>query len=163
MGLDMYLRKKIYVGANYEHRKITGTVELASDNKPLPINFNRISEISEAVGYWRKANQIHKWFVDNVQGGEDDCKEYSVYTSQLKTLFDTVQRVLDSRGTGFEMEVAERELPPQEGFFFGEAEVNEWYWKDLEYTKEILTGIFQEIEEDEKTGAWIDYTYQASW
>lgn len=163
MGLDMYLRKKIYVGANYEHNKVTGTVELASDNKPLPINFNRISEISEAVGYWRKANQIHKWFVDNVQGGEDDWKEYVVGKEQLEMLLNTVQRVLNARGTAFEQELIENELPPFDGFFFGDTSINEWYWKDLEDTKTLLEGVFAEIKQDKASGAWIDYTYQASW
>lgn len=163
MGLDMYLRKKIFVGANYEHRKITGTVELASDGKNLPIRFNRISEISEAVGYWRKANQIHHWFVENVQEGEDDCKEYIVYESHFKTLLDTVQRVLDAKGTDFEKEVASKELPPSEGFFFGSSDIDEWYWQDLEDTKKIITSVLQEIEQDKASGAWADYYYQASW
>lgn len=34
--------------------------------------------ISEQVAYWRKANQIHRWFVNIVQGGEDDCNPYEV-------------------------------------------------------------------------------------
>ena len=25
------------------------------------------------IASWRKANAIHKWFVDNVQDGVDDC------------------------------------------------------------------------------------------
>ena len=53
MGLDMYL--------------IRGTWE----------------DDHEEVGYWRKANQIHKWFVDNVQDGVDDCGEYKVTKEQL--------------------------------------------------------------------------------
>lgn len=163
MGLDMYLRKKIFVGANYTHRGITGTVELSSEGKSLPIRFDRISEISEYVGYWRKANQIHHWFVENVQEGEDDCKEYVVYEYKFKELLDTVQRVLDARGTDFEKEVASSNLPTEEGFFFGSTEIDEWYWQDLEDTKKLITSVLQEIEEDKESGAWIDYYYQSSW
>lgn len=163
MGLDMYLRKKIFVGANYTHRKITGTIELSSEGKSLPIRFDRVSEITETIYSWRKSNQIHHWFVENVQEGEDDCKEYIVYESKFKELLDTVERVLDARGTEFEEEVALRELPPQEGCFFGSYEIDDWYWRDLEDTKKILTEVLQEIEQDKESGAWIDYTYQSSW
>lgn len=31
--------------------------------------------IWKEIGYWRKANHIHKWFVDCVQDGEDDCEK----------------------------------------------------------------------------------------
>jgi hypothetical protein len=55
MGLDMYLTKKTYVGAEYEHRKVTGEVKILVDGVELPIKFNRISEISERVGYWEKS------------------------------------------------------------------------------------------------------------
>ena len=38
------------------------------------------------VCYWRKANQIHKWFVDHVQNGVDDCGEYKVTEEQIDEL-----------------------------------------------------------------------------
>ena len=47
------------------------------------------------VAYWRKANAIHKWFVDNVQKGKDDCKEYRVTRRNLLDLCDLVSDVLD--------------------------------------------------------------------
>ena len=78
MGLDMYLTKETYIGANYEFNEIGGTLELTREGSPIPIKLNRVVSISERIGYWRKANQIHNWFVENVQGGEDDCKKYYV-------------------------------------------------------------------------------------
>ena len=61
MGLDMYLYKKTYIGANYDHRKVKGEINLTygDNNNPFKINIDRVSEISEQVAYWRKANQIH--------------------------------------------------------------------------------------------------------
>lgn len=50
----------------------------------------------EDVGYWRKANQIHNWFVQNVQDGEDDCGIYEVTQSKLIELRDTCQKVIDT-------------------------------------------------------------------
>lgn len=45
----------------------------------------------------RKANQIHKWFVENVQDGIDDCKYHNEVTKEiLEELLDICQRVLNS-------------------------------------------------------------------
>lgn len=77
MGLDMFLIKS---------KKVKG------------LSFDKIFEDGdfEDVGYWRKANQIHNWFVQNVQGGEDDCKFYEVSQSKLIELRDTCQKVIDT-------------------------------------------------------------------
>ena len=94
MGLDMYLTKRTYV-QNWDHmgpdevHKITIKGPKAKSIKP-----ERITEIVEQVGYWRKANQIHAWFVKNVQGGEDDCRPYPVSLRQLQELLEVCRRVL---------------------------------------------------------------------
>lgn len=36
--------------------------------------------------YWRKANAIHAFFVDNAQGGQDDCKLHPVKRETLVAL-----------------------------------------------------------------------------
>lgn len=68
MGLDMYLTKRIWVGSDERAKAtITGVEGVKAD---------RVKFIMEDAGYWRKANAIHRWFVDNVQHGDDDCREY---------------------------------------------------------------------------------------
>ena len=62
MGLDMYLTREAYIGAEFSHRQIDGTIFITKEGARVPINFNQISEIIESVAYWRKANAIHKWF-----------------------------------------------------------------------------------------------------
>ena len=94
MGLDMYLIRKKYVGAKYKHNNVTGVIDIRTNGKTIPIDFKKVSYIEEEVGYWRKANAIHNWFVENVQDGEDDCREYSVSVEQLQELLDTCKRVL---------------------------------------------------------------------
>lgn len=164
MGLDMYLTKRIYIGAEYEHQKVEGKIDITIKGQPVNINFNRVQTIVEKVGYWRKANQIHNWFVQNVQDGEDDCKEYSVTRDQFQSLLDDVNTVLNAKGTPEEEGAIEDLLPPTEGFFFGSTETDEWYWRDLEDTKKLITEILSEIEEDEKNSQmWVDYYYQSSW
>ena len=96
MGLDMYLMKKTYVGGNYEHNHISGNIALLRDNTLIPIDIKRTVYIEEEVGYWRKANAIHNWFVSNVQDGKDDCHEYYVSQEAMKELLHDCQKVLDS-------------------------------------------------------------------
>ena len=164
MGLDMYLTKKIYVGAKYEHRDVTGEIDIKLKGTPLNINFNRVSEICEEVGYWRKANQIHQWFVTNVQDGVDDCKPYYVVEEDFKQLLADINTVLEVKGYPNEQAIINATLPPTDGFFFGGTDVDEFYWSDLERTKEIITEVLQEIQQDrENGGMWVSYYYQSSW
>ena len=43
MGLDMFLYAKVYVGEEYEHRKVTGTVEVFADGKKIDCEIGRAS------------------------------------------------------------------------------------------------------------------------
>jgi hypothetical protein len=149
MGLDMYLTKKTYVGAHYEHRKVTGDLFIKVEDRVLPIKFNRISEIIEQVGYWRKVNAIHKWFVDNVQKGVDDCDEYEVSYEKLLELKALCKKALETKDPSI--------LPPQDGFFFGGTDINEWYWGRLQETIDIIDSL------DGEQSAYDTYVYRSSW
>lgn len=45
------------------------------------------------VAYWRKSNMIHKWFVENVQEGDDDCGYYEVSKEKLLELIHKCENV----------------------------------------------------------------------
>ena len=145
MGLDMYLSKKTFIGANYDHRKVSGKIEIKINGEPVDIDFKKVTEIVESVGYWRKANQIHNWFVENVQDGNDDCEEYYVSYEQLMELKNLCKEVLKTKDTDL--------LPPTSGFFFGSTDTDEYYFQDLRDTVKILDNI-------KKSDG---YHYQASW
>lgn len=165
MGLDMYLTKRTYIGAEYEHREVEGKIDITIKGQPVNINFNRVQTIVEKVGYWRKANQIHNWFVQNVQGGEDDGREHSVSREQFQSLLDDIKTVLNAKGTPEEEGAIEDLLPPTSGFFFGSTEIDEWYWSDLEDTKHLIEKLLLEMDDDDEKNEhlWIDYYYEASW
>jgi len=150
MGLDMYLSKKIYIGAHYEHNKVTGEITIKKNGELVKINLNKVSEVTERVGYWRKANHIHSWFVKNVQNGEDDCKEYTVEKEQLGELLDLCTLVLKDHS------LASQLLPTEEGFFFGSTDYDEYYYSDLADTVKILTEVLKDQD-------YCEYTYQSSW
>jgi len=144
MGLDMYLTAKRYI---WSHRKEDQKIKVVGAN--IPKGFE-LKEISVRAAYWRKENAIHKWFVENVQENEDDCKEYFVEVSKLKELLALVTAALKNKDSG--------ELPTQEGFFFGGTDYDEWYWEGLKGTKEILTKILKEFNEKD----W-EFYYRSSW
>lgn len=157
MGLDMYLSRRKYIGANYEHRNIHGEIKIFQGEKEIPIDFNKVSEIREAVGYWRKANQIHSWFVENVQDGEDDCGSYLVEADKLRELLDLCKRVKEDPSKADEL------LPTQEGFFFGDTDYDEYYYQDIDDTIELLEELLEEDKKLKEKGLWVDYEYSSSW
>ena len=184
MGLDMYLEKRNYV-KNWSHMKPDELHKVTIEKggkKVTEIKEKRISYIVEELAYWRKANMIHNWFVQNVQNGEDNCKSYYCDYDNLKELRDICRAVLEKMEvvttkkefddyTGGEctkkeidfrqilnIEDIEKELPTASGFFFGGTEYDEWYIRDLEETDEVLTKLL--AEEGAKSG---DYYYHSSW
>lgn len=154
MGLDQYLYKKTYIGANYDHREVKAKVEIEIEGKKVNVNPKRLSYIVEQVGYWRKANQIHRWFVENIQKGKDDCGEYYVSVEQLKELMFLCKSVRDIK------EMKSALLPTQDGFFFGSTDYDGYYEHDINSTIEIIEQI---LIEEENSEAPSDYYYQSSW
>ena len=98
MGLDMYAVRRNYV-STWENQppEERYEVQVARGGEPVrEILPERISAIEEEVMYWRKANHIHQWFVDNVQDGNDDCGRYCVSPEQLQALLETCEQVIEA-------------------------------------------------------------------
>jgi hypothetical protein len=150
MGLDMYLTREHFVGGQYDHLEATGGVDIRTADGPLVLDAKKVSSIVEQVGYWRKANQIHKWFVDKVQDGKDECQRSYVSRDQLKELRDLCAESLKHKDSG--------KLPTQSGFFFGSTEIDDYYWEDLKYTLDLLKGLDLDSQDYR-----VSYYYQASW
>lgn len=106
------------------------------------------------VGYWRKANAIHKWFVDRVQEGKDDCQFTFVTADDLRGLLGTVKTALGKKS----LAVAGRLLPTQGGFFFGSTAYDDDYRADLENTVKILETVLAETDWERQV-----VIYHASW
>lgn len=171
MGLDMYLTADVYVGAKY-HKVRTRNIVVSNRHKAEFRNGGKddfkdvnvfptsnISSISYDVGYWRKSNWVHKWFVDNVQGGEDNCERYCVEDEKLEELKNLCSKLLENK----DEQEALKLLPPQGGFFFGATDTSKqefwkWYWLDLKETVEQLD---RALEFGKKFYA--TFYYQSSW
>lgn len=159
MGLDMYLYKQIK----------------GEENK------------TAVVAYWRKANQVHNWFVTNVQNGVDNCEPHPVTEQDIVKLLNICNQILEldinyeeqmtEIGVSFKdgkrepimdfikvidneevIETMHNLLPTADGFFFGSTDYDEWYVEDIKDTAEQLNHVLEET--DFKTE---ELFYNSSW
>lgn len=142
MGLDMYLNAKrgIYEFRNDPEASWSG---LPEDRK--------IDSISVEAAYWRKANHIHNWFVQNVQGGVDECQSSYVERDKLAELVAICEQVRADHAKAAEL------LPTVGGFFFGSTDYDQGYFDDVDDTIEQLTKALNDFDD-----TWSFY-YQSSW
>jgi hypothetical protein len=152
MGLDMYLEKDIYIGGNYKHREVKGSSYITVRGKELNIPLNKISTITLQIGYWRKANHIHKWFVDNVQDGVDECQRVYVSKEKLIELKETCEKVVKNK------KLSNSLLPRESGFFFGGTEYDRYYFDDIKDTIAIINDALED-----NTGTYGEIYYHSSW
>jgi len=149
MGLDMYLHAKRYLWSfsnEGDDKNIAKGIQTVAN---IPDDFE-VKEIVIKAGYWRKANQIHRWFVQNVQDGKDDCGYYDVSRQDLIDIRDLCKKVIENK------DLAPTELPTESGFFFGSKEYDDWYYQDLAETIEMLDKALNLGKE------W-DFEYHSSW
>lgn len=184
----MYAARRLYTKQwSFQKPEERYTVQVACGGKQVSgIDLDRISVVEEEVMYWRKANHIHGWFVDNVQGGNDDCRDYYVHPDKLDALLRTCEEVIKASklvggtvyaGTVFDKEhpgglalreagrviedatVAKKLLPPREGFFFGHHEYDEGYLADVIATQEWAARTLA----DQDAGVPGEIYYRSSW
>lgn len=135
------------------------------------------------IGYWRKANAVHQWFVENCQNGVDDCGSYQVDKSDIEDLLEICNTIKPSITLiekeaevviGYNREgqikekrkikyiedssICEELLPTQSGFFFGGTDYDEWYVQDIDETIEILEKVLTETDFENEI-----VFYQSSW
>lgn len=174
MGLDMYLERINRKAIKYDNMDFyipneeKNNTALYQEIKPFLVDRGSESyqykSLSEEIGYWRKANHIHNWFVEYIQNGNDDCSIYEVTKEQLVELREVCKDVLSASklvdgkiygGTSWTKDdgekvlwedgkiiedstVAEELLPRADGFFFGSQYYDEHYYYLLEDTVNFI-------------------------
>lgn len=188
MGLDMNLSRRHYI-RNWDFMKPEQKhkITITKGGEPVDFDVNKVSEVIEHVAYWRKANQIHSWFVENVQKGVDDCGEYYVDHDKLQELVDLCKTVLEQTklvdgkvvngqrftDNGWEdivqpgkvvdkPEIAGELLPTASGFFFGGTDYDEYYYQDLRDTVEAIEPLLEKDENGNYKNSG-DFYYTSSW
>lgn len=174
MGLDMYLRAERYLSPwGDESKELMKSIHEALGVGDF--NVQSGTRVSICAAYWRKANQVHAWFVDNVQDGEDDCKEYEVSREDLTNLRNLCAEVVEHIEPMFKQlkadpslkgvvggledqisEYCEATMATRSGFFFGSTDYGEYYIMDLKNTIEMLDKALT-LSDD----WWFEY--QSSW
>jgi len=162
MGLDMYLQRR----KNIEQEAFSD----AYDDK------------LSGVIYWRKANEIHKYFVDYGKLEHDGAPDVGYYYIDRQDLIHLVERITsilngpeinetitytkiaddmnevhEDVKYNLDIELAKELLPTTSGFFFGSTEYNHWYHEDLVRTLDLIKGELAAVPDNE---TWY---YYASW
>ena len=169
MGLDMYLeiRKNEYRSKYYQDKGSDLALEYPKDITEFIPNLTDLTisrQTNYKVGYWRKANHIHNWFMqncalrDDYDNPIDDCSPIEITVDKLEKLLDDCKRVLADHS------LASSLLPTADGFFFGSTEYSEYYFSEIERTIEIIEPVlkFAQHKLEIEDYVWEVY-YQSSW
>lgn len=172
MGLDMYVtirhkdtQSKLDAYEAWENKYSYEEYERLTDEQKEEYRNSEPEYDDDMYGkqlmYWRKANQIHNWFVQNCQGGVDDCERYVITVADLLKLKELCEKILTMTEMRKEMrylsfgarekeevdilyltdegiKFASEHLPTRDGFFFGLTEYDDCYVWDLENTVEQI-------------------------
>ena len=179
---------KDYSGSKLPFAKVRELVkELGSEVHEAGNEYFHYKSAFTEVGYWRKANAIHNWFVENVQNGNDDCGVYSVSKEQLEDLLGICDRVIEvckshlvngkvSNGSRYVngkwediledgvvldeigQTFCDSVLPTASGFFFGSTDYDEYYVNDIKETASIIQSVLDSTDFERET-----VCYHSSW
>ena len=163
----LYIRKNEYCSKYYKDEGIDFKLELPKDVSRFFPNLTdlTVSRTTDyRVGYWRKANAIHNWILENCAARDkwadpiDDCRPIEIPLEKLEELLDTCKEVLEDHS------LAKKLLPTLDGFLFGSTEYDEWYFRTIEATIDIIVPVikFMKHMSEIKDYTW-SIIYQASW
>jgi hypothetical protein len=108
----------------------------------------------EEIGYWRKANHIHRWFVDKCGKGIDECQDIICPKKQLEKFLKILKKVKQEH----KRIVSKKLLPTASGFFFGSTAYDNYYYENVEDAIKIIKKVLEETDfKNEKI------VYGASW
>lgn len=101
------------------------------------------------LAYFRKVNFLVGYFLGDDYDDSDNLSPVVIDKEQVEELIDICKQVLEKKDDEYSMEV----LPPTGGFFFGKYEIDEDYYRNVEYVKEIfeeqVLPEFDTLEDDE--------------
>lgn len=159
MGLDMYIFKtkktahSVKELSDLDRNPKPGQPEVA-EFEPLQQPYGDTApdlySVFEQVAYWRKFNALHQWFVTNVQLGIDKCDLYELDKDVLFELLEILEDVYHLKDSS--------KLPPTQGFFWGSTAIDEYYWRDVESSIQIISKLIDETDWNKER-----LFYQASW
>ena len=107
---------------------------------------------SVRVAKWRKFNALHRWFVEKIQDGVDECAmSRRIAHHELEDLLAALKAIAAEPSEG------PLRLPVQPGFFFGPTEYGTWYEEEVRDAIPVIENAIKLTE------AGRDLRYLSSW
>lgn len=154
MGLDMYLSATKHVSgfSNDDTTQYDSLLSIMGLKRGDVSTDVPSASVGVTVAYWRKANAIHAWFVDNCQDGKDECQSSYVSREQLSDLASLCEKVSKHP------KKAEELLATRGGFFFGSTDYDKYFFKEIRDTAKTLRKVL-----DNPKYEGCSFEYRASW
>ena len=92
MGLDQYITIR-HKSTNAAYTKFNNYWNL-SDEERAGKREPKDPAADLIIGYFRKHHSIHKWFVNNIQNGNDDCGRYEIQLKDIENLKELCEEIL---------------------------------------------------------------------
>lgn len=173
MGLDQYITIR-HKSTNNAYAKWEKYWKL-KDSERIGIRQPKEPSGALIIGYFRKHNNVHNWFVENVQKGVDDCGRYRISVDDLQNLKQICENIMshvtktkrppkystDIHGEQYEvwqydeytitdegMEYVKEHFPSRSGFFFGNTNYNDDYFWTVENTIEVIKRVIDITNEN---------------
>lgn len=128
MGLDMYA----YAAARTnQSREFWEGAEMGENGEFVSTSVEKPREIA----YWRKHPNLHGWFQ---REWESQGNEGNFNGDELEITWNMLERL--------EYDVINGELPPTQGFFFGDDSSEHYREQDLEFIKNARAELFMGLK-----------------
>ena len=111
MGLDIYLSRRIFIGAMYPSRGITGRIQLFSHGREIPVKLELVASITEDIYHGSKTWWLWEWF--NREAPEclqSNGTEHIVSGDTLRKLCRICEEVLSAKETDTFFELCQNKL-----------------------------------------------------
>lgn len=100
----------------------------------LDIYLRKTRRDTEELGYFRKVNFLVSYFFSSDYSDYDNCRPLEISKEECEELVDRCKTVLEKRDTN----VSEELLPPVGGFFFGNTDIDDYYYEDVAEVKKVF-------------------------
>lgn len=168
MGLDQFLYKEIYIGGQYEHKRLEGGLtywerigETEEENINGPKTFipvKKIHSVRQHIGTWRKAYAIDQW-MSNMDEQNGNSIELDWF--QIADLYNVCVKIKNHHDTLVKAELPDAHvlskqfLPDNNSSYDDEEKYGNMYYEDIEKTIKMLK---EEVENrDENEDCYYDY------
>ena len=128
-------------------KEVTDRLRAEFENEAIELQ-RKIDECYDAlyseVAYFRKVNFLLPYF-----NYEENCSEVVIDKCEVEELIGYCKRVINAKDTDIAESIANELLPTEAGFFFGNTDYDEWYFKDVQEVMDKFTEILNDFDFDE--------------